>query len=291
MKNDQLGNRMKLYEGMEAGRRLLPLVPVCARIDGRSFHSFCKGLERPYDERLCKLMVLTCKHLVLETDAKVGYTQSDEISLVWFAEDWKSQIFFDGRIHKMTTQLAAIASVYFNRHMVEMIPEKATKMPTFDARVWNVPNLTEAANCLLWREQDATRNSISMAAQSKFSHNQLHNKNCKEMQEMLFQHHGVNWNDYPRHFKRGTYFMRRTLETPFTAEELSLLPPKHEAHKNPQLVIKRSTVVEVDLPPLSRIANREGVLFHGETPLDRVQACEEFEEETGVSGSTARSEP
>ena len=51
-----LDNRMRFYEGLEAGRRLLPLVPAYARIDDRNFHGFCRGLGRPYDERLCRLM-------------------------------------------------------------------------------------------------------------------------------------------------------------------------------------------------------------------------------------------
>src|SRR5581483_6760715 len=108
-----LDERMKYYEDLEAGRRLLPQVPACARIDGRNFHTFTRGLARPYDERLCRLMAETCRFLVQETNANIGYTQSDEISLVWYSEDPKSQIYFDGRTHKMVSHLAAGASVHF----------------------------------------------------------------------------------------------------------------------------------------------------------------------------------
>jgi len=261
-----LDERMKYYESLEAGRRQLPLVPACARVDGRNFHTFCRGLQRPYDERLCQLMGQTCKHLVEETGARVGYTQSDEISLVWCSDEWKSQIYFDGRTHKMVSQLAAVASVHFNALLPEFLPEKAALRPTFDARVWVVPNLMEAANYLLWREQDATKNSIAMAAQAKFSHKQLFGKHSGEMQELLFREHGINWNDYPAHFKRGVYVRRRTVLRPWTPQEIEQLPPKHEARANPDLQVERTVIDFLDLPPRARIVNRVEVLFAGAAP-------------------------
>jgi tRNA(His) 5'-end guanylyltransferase len=267
MHNDNLADRMKLYEQIE-DRRLIRLLPTIARIDGRCFHSFCKGLKRPYDERLSKLMSMTTKFLMTETGAKLGYTQSDEISLIWNSDSWDSQIYFDGRVQKIITSLAALASVYFNRLLPEILSEKNQKMPTFDARVWVVPNLTEAANYVLWREQDASRNSISMAAQSKFSHKQLQGKSGKEMQEMLFQIHGINWNDYPTFFKRGVYFVKKIVEKSFSVEEIEKLPALHEARKNPNLAIKRQIVEEVSFPPLSKISNRSDVLFRNELRSD-----------------------
>lgn len=264
--NRGLDDRMKFYEGLEAGRRLLPLVPACARIDGRNFHGFCRGLNRPSDERLSQLLARTCLHLVRETGAQVGYTQSDEISLVWYSGDWRSQIYFDGRTHKMVSQLAAVATIHFNSLLPELLPEKAGLMPTFDARVWTVPTLDEAANYLLWREQDATKNSIAMAAQSKFSHNQLHGKHGSDMQEMLFTQHGINWNDYPAPFKRGVYARKRTVLRPWTAQEIEELPPRHEARSNPALQVERSVVELLELPPLGKVVNRVEVLFHGAEP-------------------------
>jgi tRNA(His) guanylyltransferase len=271
MQDMDISDRMKFYERLVADHKLMPLVPVCARIDGRAFHTFCKGLKRPYDERISKLMAETCKFLVLQSNAKIGYTQSDEISLVWYSDDWKNEIFFDGRVQKMTTQLSALASVCFNRMLPEMLPEKADKLPTFDARVWTVPNLTEAANYILWREQDATKNSISMAAQAVFSHTALHGKSGSEKQEMLWQR-GINWNDYPDFFKKGVYFARRSTSKPFSQlseEEKASLPPKHAARTNPDLVIKRSGIVEIPLPPLGKIGNREAVLFEDAAPVNK----------------------
>lgn len=261
---DPLGDRMKGYEGLEAGRRFMRYLPVAARIDGRSFSAFTRGLDRPYDERLSRLMVETTMALVRESNARIGYTQSDEITLVFVAEG-KDAIYFDGRIQKMVSQLAAQATAVFNQLLPTYVPEKAGRLPTFDCRVWALPNLTEASNLLLWREFDATKNSVSMAARAYYSHKVLLGKHAGEMQEMLFQK-GVNWNDYPAFFKRGTYVQRRKVRRPFTADEKAVLPPKHFAHTNPDLDVERTEYVKLDLPPLNKVVNRERVLFYGEEP-------------------------
>lgn len=259
MTTDALGDRMKLYERMEAGRCLMPRLPVIARIDGRAFHSFTRGMDRPFDDTFAQSMIRTTLALVSETGACVGYTQSDEITLAWpDTPDW-----FGGRIQKMVSQLAAHATVHFNHVLPE--PLRA-KMPTFDARVWNVPDRTEGANVFLWREWDATKNSISMAASAYYSHKQLLGKNSRDKHEML-EAKGVVWGNYPTHFKRGTYVQRRTESVPFSTEELDRLPPKHEARHNPALLVTRSVVAERDLPALGSIINRAAVIFDGEKEI------------------------
>lgn len=264
-RQDALGDRMKLYEGIESDRRFMPLVPVLARVDGRCFHSFTRGMARPYDETMTQMMVDTALYLVRETNACMGYTQSDEITLAWHSTDIKSKIWFDGRICKMVSQVAANATLYFYRLVCERMPEYANKLPSFDARVWQVPNRSEGANVFLWREWDATKNSISMAAQSVYSDKQLHGRNGSDKQEMLFQK-GINWNDYPARFKRGTFVQRRSVVKPFSAEELEKLPPKHAARSNPNLTVERSEWRVLDMPPFATVANREAVIFEGVEP-------------------------
>lgn len=264
-KNDSLGNRMKGYENQTCGLRMLPLIPVIVRLDGKGFSKFTKGLKRPYDERLSRLMIETTKFLVKETNANCGYTQSDEITLVWYSETHESKIYFDGRLFKMISDLAGMASVYFNRELPNYIPEKVHLMPRFDARVFNVPTPDEAANTLLWRELDATKNSITMAASELYSHNFLHGKNGSEKQELLFQK-GINWNDYPDFFKRGTYVQRKRVMTKFTPDELERLPLKHNARKNPDLEIERWVIDSVEMPPITKVKNRTRVILFGETP-------------------------
>lgn len=263
---DTLGDRMKMYEAMEAQRRFMPGLPIVARIDGRCFSKFTKGMKRPYDPRMQQAMINTTTRLVEATNARIGYTQSDEITLIWDT-DPDSQ-FFNGRISKMTSQLAAQATLMFYLEVQKLLPEFADRLPTFDARVWNVPSKEEAVNCLVWREWDATKNSITMAASHYYSHKQLQGKNGSEKQEMLFQK-GVNWNDYPVAFKRGAYVQRTTKVVPFTPEELDRLPPKHEARFNPDLKIERRVVREIQMPPITTVMNRVEVVFEGASPITK----------------------
>lgn len=263
--SDEFGDRMKLYEGMEAHRKLIPLLPIVARIDGRSFSTFTQGLERPYCSRLSELMRDTTKYLVQESGACIGYTQSDEISLVIQQQNFDSQVYFGGRIQKIVSQLAAQASVYFNRHLSEFLPEKSGLAPTFDSRVWNVPNQDEAANVILWRELDATKNSVSMATRAHYSHKEMDGKGRADMMDMLHEK-GINWNDFPPFFKRGTYIQRRVTSRKFTGPELAKLPPGHNAHKDPDLMVERTDYVQIEMPPFGRVINRVGVIFNGEVP-------------------------
>jgi tRNA(His) 5'-end guanylyltransferase len=260
-----LSDRMKEYE-RTGDASLLPLIPVITRLDGKAFHTFTQGLPRPYDKRLSDLMTLTTTFLVDYTNACIGYTQSDEITLVWLSENYGTEIFMGGRSSKMISLLSAVTTAIFNRNLAAFLPEKENKLPLFDCRVWNVPTKTEACNALVWREQDATRNSVQMAGQSCFSHAQLMNKSCDEIQEMLWQQKQINWNDYPVFFKRGTYVQRREISTPFTAEELEKLPPLHNARKNPNLVVTRHEVRTIELPVFTQIVNREAVVFDGADP-------------------------
>lgn len=264
MKPDVLGDRMKMYERQESSRTFIPGLPVYARVDGRSFSKFTKGMKRPYDKDMANAMIETTKALVKETNADIGYTQSDEISLVWYTSNPNGQIFFNGRIQKMTSQLAAIASVHFLVQAQKYWPEKVTqKLPTFDARVFNLPSLNEATNCFVWREWDATKNSISMAAQSVYSHKQLQYKGSKEKMDMLMDK-GINWNDYPTFFKRGTYVQRVNRIVRLTQQAWDMIPDRHKPESREMI---RSFIEEIEMPPISRVKNRIDVIFKKEKPI------------------------
>jgi len=264
---DPLGDRMKGYEKQYDGN-LMDLLPICARIDGRCFHSFTAGLNRPYDLGLQKIMIETTKYLINETNALIGYTQSDEISLIWYHDkSEKSQLFFGGRIMKLNSMLSSMATAFFNKNLSNFIPSKSDKMPMFDSRIWQVPNKTEAANYLYWREADAIRNSISMAAQHYYSHNQLHKKTSSEKKKMLLEK-GVVWENYPDHFKKGCYLRKSLFKRKFTSEEIEKLPLKHEARLNPDLLISRCEVCEIeDIPLFKNISNKKEFIFDLDFPL------------------------
>jgi tRNA(His) 5'-end guanylyltransferase len=262
-----LGDRCKQYEAPEAGRRALRGTPLLARLDGRAFHTFTRDLRRPYDEAMSRCMIETARYLVQESNALVGYTQSDEITLAWFETSQSvTEYNFDGRFQKLASVLAAQASVRFFQLVTEHLPAKARELPHFDARVWQVPTLADAADVFVWREDDATKNSITMAARAVYTDRELHEKDSGVKQEMLFGK-GINWNDYPAFFKRGSYLQRRTSSKTLTDAERARIP---EAHRPPaDATFERTSVVDLELPPIRTIANLIPVLFERAAPTAR----------------------
>jgi tRNA(His) guanylyltransferase len=265
MKSDAFGDRMKMYE-LANPRKLIPLLPAMARIDGHCFHTFTRGLDRPFDKNMSTAMIETAKFLVEQTHALIGYTQSDEITLLWHQTDDDSQIYFDGRVDKMNSIIASMAASKFKALVGTLMPKKADRFPAFDCRVWNVPTRDVAIDTLIWREDDATRNSVSMAAQAYASHKTLHGKSRKQKMDLLMDN-GVNWNDYPAHFKRGTYVRREIFTSEISLEELARLPEKHRARRFGETTFKRARMVEVDMPPIRRVINRIEVIFEGAQPI------------------------
>jgi len=267
MKKDALGDRMKEYEAREAGTRFMPMIPIYARIDGRSFSQFTKGLKTPFDDDFRRVMVETTRFLVEQTGAKMGYTQSDEISLCWMADTYDGETFFGGRKQKMTSQLAALASVRFYRALWEsenpVLRSKAHLTPTFDARVFQLPTKTECVNAFLWREQDATKNALSMAVREHYSHKQVLGKTRSEQHEMLFAK-GINFNDYPASIKRGVYLARRKETRPLTEDERLKIPEGKRPIEGS--LVERSRVVELSMPPLAKITNKIDVFFAAANP-------------------------
>jgi tRNA(His) 5'-end guanylyltransferase len=264
---DELGDRMKRYESAEAGRRLMPMLPIIARIDGRSFHTFTKGLQRPFDDGFVECMRATAKALLKETAARIAYVQSDEISLVWHSETYNSQIWFDGRIAKMQSNLAATATVHFYKEVLQRLPQKAPAFPTFDARVWQVPNREEAANALLWREIDAYRNSVQMLGHAHFSNKALHGVPTSGVKKML-EENGTPWEALPVRYKRGSWFQKRSVIGALQPGELEELPAHHHARTDPNFSFKRYRLVEVEnMPRFSTVTNRVDVIFESADPV------------------------
>ena len=210
-KRDALGDRLKSsYENRT--RILLPRrTYTVIRIDGKSFHSYTRGCRRPFDENLMADMDSTAATLCDQiAGARLAYVQSDEISLLLtdFASP-QSEAWFDGNIQKITSISASIATAHFNKVRGA---RGINKIALFDSRVFTIPDSMEVENYFVWRQQDATRNSISMTAQAHIPHKDLQGKGCDEMQEMLFQRAGVNRNDMPAGFKRGRCAVRTVTE-------------------------------------------------------------------------------
>lgn len=206
---DSLGDRMKMYEDLSR-TRLMPKQPVIVRLDGKAFHTLTQGMKRPWDLDFMSCMKMAALSIASEAQGcQFAYVQSDEISLL--LTDWKSrdsQSWFDNDLRKIISVSAAITAVAFTRCFDRMFgmqfdPRLDNIKPiAFDSRAWNLPE-HEVQNYFVWRQQDATRNSISMLAQSHFSHKELHGVNSNQMQDMLFKEKRINWNETPTHLKRG----------------------------------------------------------------------------------------
>jgi len=260
-----LGDQCKWYEKNFSLEQAIPQLPLIIRLDGSNFHNWTKGLKRPFDKDLTQLMIETTKYLVKETNAVVGYTQSDEITLILYSETKESAIYNDGKKQKILSKLTSKCANFFNKERVKYLPEH-NKLADFDCRVYQTPTLHDATLQLLWRENDASKNSISMLAQSLFSHSSLQSLNGSQMQDKMMLEKGVNWNNLETKFKRGTYIKRIKTSRKFTAEELLKLPAKHQAHSNPDLLIERSVIQEIEYPIFNKIKNKDRVIFFDEAP-------------------------
>lgn len=212
MSKDSLGDRMKNYEN--AFRKNLPIrMPIILRIDGNAFHTYTKGCKRPVDQNLVNVMNETAAYLCKNIQgSQMAYVQSDEISILLV--NYKSldtQSWFDNNLQKMVSISASMAGSIFTVNswkiwtkstaFVENISPLDNKPAMFDSRSFILPK-EEVVNYFLWRQQDATRNSVQMLARTLYSHKQCTDKNNSELQEMCFQK-GVNWNDCPTAQKRG----------------------------------------------------------------------------------------
>lgn len=246
MKYGEFDKRMKKYEYISR-HYLTNRTPVIIRLDGKAFHTFTRGFQKPFDELLVGAMQKTMKYLCENIQGCVlGYTQSDEITLVLV--DYKkidSCAWFDYNIQKCASISASMATMAFNKFFGEAVSDFAQEhtvweqLPEgygchfdtveneqiygrynaaierggmFDARVFNIPK-EEVTNCVLWRQNDATRNSIEMVGQANFSHKQLYKKTCNDIQDMLMLQKGINWNNFPTHLKRGCCCVRKVNES------------------------------------------------------------------------------
>lgn len=226
MDKSELAARMKNFYENPAKTQLLRRVPVAIRIDGKAFHTFTRGFQKPFDPVLMDAMQRTMKYLCENIQGCVfGYTQSDEITLILIDyQKLTSDAWFDYEVQKMASVSASMATMAFNQYFSENVEKynageypyekgngiqantyliAANKGACFDARCFNIPK-EEVTNLIYWRQLDATRNSIQMVGQARFSHAKLKDKTCNDIQDMLMAECGINWNNFTIPCKRGT---------------------------------------------------------------------------------------
>lgn len=213
---DTLGNRMKKYYENNYRFYLTRRTPVIIRIDGRAFHSFTKGMKKPYDLVFKNSMWRTALYLCENIqNAKIAYVQSDEISILMTDYDkLTTSAWFDNNLQKICSVSASMSTMAFNRFFeqesfnyasgndYDSIYAKRLGNAMFDARAFNIPE-SDVCNYFIWRQQDATRNSVQTFGREFFTNKELQRINCKQIQDKLIEEKGINWNDCPIFFKRG----------------------------------------------------------------------------------------
>ena len=212
---DELGDRMKKnYENRT--RILLPRrTYTMIRVDGKAFHTYTRGFERPFDGDLIEDMNSTAEYLCKNIQgAKIGFVQSDEISILMSDFDkLDTDAWFDGNIQKIVSVAASLAASKFNHlrmtRCVSISNLFDMKLADFDARTFTIPSLTEVCNYFIWRQQDTVRNSISSVAQTLYSSKELNGKNMSQQQDMIHEK-GQNWNDYDPTLKRGRFVYKQS---------------------------------------------------------------------------------
>ena len=252
---DSLGDRMKTYEAVP--KVFLTLgIPKIIRLDMRAGHTFCRKFIRPFDKVFSECMIHTTKELCAQIAGVVmGYTQSDEISLVIndVTEEKNINSFFDGNVEKMVSISASIATIAFNKKYMEVVQAipKDDKMK----KIYEIclPNVTEVHNYILWRQNDATRNSIQMVGHANFTQKQMHAKNNNEIQDMLMLEKGINWNDFPAKYKRGSMVVKEFYEK----EAITPDGVSHGTAIRSRWVEKEIPILTKDLDLISKIYNRE----------------------------------
>ena len=263
--NDELGKRMKEFYEIVPKTKLMRRCPVVVRIDGKSFHTFTRGFQKPFDEILIQSMQETMKYLCRNVQGCVlGYTQSDEISLILV--DYKklnSSAFFDYEVQKVCSTTASMATMAFNKifneNTLDFISpeifedekikkiaashaEAVRKGAMFDSRCFNIPK-EEVTNYIYWRQLDASRNSVQMVGQANFSDKELHKKTTNQIQDMLMTQKSINWNDFPTYQKRGSCCIKEVYYVGKNGEEV----PVEDSNKDD--VTKRSRwIIDKDIP-------------------------------------------
>lgn len=262
-----LSERLKTYEAVTTETRLIEKLPIYARIDMRAGHTWCHGLQKPFDQRYVAAMQKATAYVVEKTGAAMGMTQSDEASFVWLDD---TKIPFGTRLFKLQSVLA---SMFTSAFIVEasqngLIQKIAKALPSFDCRVLNLPNLEEAANMVMWRSMDSVKNSITLLALEHFSNKQIHGKNGEEKIRMLAEK-GVDYYAVPENLRFGSFFRRETYEKTLTPAELAKIPEKQRIlDENGEMKVVRSHVVMFSLKmPLTEIVNKPGTLFMSEKPI------------------------
>jgi tRNA(His) 5'-end guanylyltransferase len=288
---DVIGSRFKWIEKTYE-HTLQPRQPLVVRLDGNAFHTLTRSAQKPYDPQFAHCMRVTTAALVHHFHASCGYTQSDEISIVFDVgasdkndhdyENIEASLPYNGRINKLLTVMASKAGAVFNQTFMRTIAgpnpgiwtdDHLKLLPCFDARVaGQFSDYTDVYENLMWRQNDAFKNAATMAACCHFSPRELHQVGTYRKIDMLAER-GVNFDEFPEHFKRGVFIRKVKVRAP--VDDLQHIPEEHR----PVGDVIRNQLVVVDGGRMPTVDSDAGtnftklILSPSKPSLDELQAA------------------
>lgn len=196
-----IGDRIKRYEAA-SNIRLTPRSCLFIRVDGKSFHTYCKNKNKPFDNELIKAMQVAAQKTAKQMQGfKLAYVQSDECTFMLTDFDTlDTQGWFNYELNKVVSLSASYFTFFFNQYM------GVDEVAVFDSRAFIVPS-EDWPNVFIWRQRDWERNSLQMLARNNYTHSELNGKNSAQIHEMLYRK-GLNWADLKPVYKNGTFIFQ-----------------------------------------------------------------------------------
>lgn len=269
MKSDPLGDKVKALEAVANVQCFKPNSFLLARVDGRAFHTFTRGMKKPVDEWLLDSMIDATISVTADFKTRLAFVQSDEATFCWHYDVASQESLpFNGRTQKLCSLIAGVFSASFINALIKRDSERylaLTRFPAFDCRIWEVASAAEQADAFAWREKDAVKNAISSAACTIATTSELA---CLKQRERLalLKQRGFDWDALPQAYRKGAYIRRQSRLMEFSTETLAKIPP----HKRPPAgiqILRHEVAIDVKLQSIEQVYNISEVLTYGAEPL------------------------
>jgi len=261
---------VRLFEQADA---LLPNTFLVVRIDGRAFTNFTSdhAFRKPNDPRGLSLMNAAARAVMDQfSDVFLAYGQSDEYSFV-FARGTK---LWGRRASKLTTAVVSLFTATYVMKWPEYMIEEAMasavgvgdnvgggssfrpmpllRAPQFDGRIVCYPSSQNLMDYMCWRQVDCHINNLYNTTfwalvkkgnkTEKEAHACLSGTVSSQKNEMLFTDFGINYNDEPNIYRKGSIMRRKKIEVVVTRKAVLKQGGGEAAEKK---VKKQRKVVEL----------------------------------------------
>lgn len=231
-------SKFEYVRNFEFEDKILPNCWIVVRIDGKSFHKFSDKhhFEKPNDIRALSLMNRAAVHVMQEfKDISIAYGQSDEYSFILR----KDTPLYNRRNSKIASYINSLFSssyvFYWNHYFKD---NKLKYPPSFDARIVLYPTDQNLRDYLSWRQADCHINNLynttfwALVLKGGLTNSQAENRLCgsfsSDKNEILFKEFGINYNNEPAIFKKGTILLKKKIKHPTHQKMRQVIVPLHE---------------------------------------------------------------